>query len=54
MSDNEVIEIRQVLEFADFSSDVQEAASGFQEMKASRAAQARLTSTATSEEQARR
>jgi len=34
MSDNEIIEIRQVQEFADFPSDVQEAASGFQEMKA--------------------
>jgi hypothetical protein len=34
MSDNELIEIRQVQEFADFPSDVQEAASGFQEMKA--------------------
>jgi hypothetical protein len=34
MADNEIIEIRQVQEFADFPSDVQEAASGFQEMKA--------------------
>ena len=34
MSDNELIEIRQVQEFADFPSDVQEAASGFREMKA--------------------
>ena len=34
MSDNEIIEIRQVQEFADFPSDVQEAARGFREMKA--------------------
>jgi hypothetical protein len=34
MSDNEVIEIRRVQEFTDFPSDVQEAASGFQEIKA--------------------
>ncbi|HZT34736.1 MAG TPA: YciI family protein, partial [Nitrososphaera sp.] len=33
-SDNEVIEIRQVHEFADFPADVQEAASGFPEIKA--------------------
>ncbi len=32
-SDNEVIEIRQVQEFADFPSDVQHAASGFAEMQ---------------------
>jgi hypothetical protein len=32
-SDNEVIEIRQVQEFADFPADVQEAAAGFQEMQ---------------------
>jgi hypothetical protein len=32
-SDNEVIEIRQVQEFADFPSDVQEAAAGFQDLK---------------------
>jgi hypothetical protein len=34
MSDNEIIEIRQVQEFADFPSDVKEAANGFSEMKA--------------------
>lgn len=33
-SDNEVIEIRQVQEFSDFPSDVQEAAAGFSEMQA--------------------
>lgn len=33
-SDNEIIEIRQVQEFSDFSSDVQEAAAGFTEMQA--------------------
>jgi hypothetical protein len=33
-SDNEVIEIRQVQEFAEFPADVQEAAAGFQEMQA--------------------
>jgi hypothetical protein len=33
MSDNEVIEIRQVQEFADFPADVQEAAAGFEEMQ---------------------
>ena len=33
-SDNEVIEIRQVQEFADFPADVQEAAAGFPEMQA--------------------
>lgn len=32
-SDNEVIEIRQVQEFADFSADVQKAAAGFNEMQ---------------------
>jgi hypothetical protein len=33
-SENEVIEIRQVLEFSDFPSDVQKAAAGFSEMQA--------------------
>ena len=32
-SENEVIEVRQVQEFSDFPSDVQEAAAGFQEMQ---------------------
>jgi len=32
-SDNEVIEVRQVQEFADFRPEVQEAASGFRELK---------------------
>jgi hypothetical protein len=32
-SDNEVIEVRQVQEFADFPADVQEAAEGFPEMQ---------------------
>jgi hypothetical protein len=32
-SDNEVIEVRQVQEFADFTPEVQEAASGFRELK---------------------
>src|SRR5215469_15373407 len=32
-SDNEVIEVRQVQEFADFPADVQAVASGFQEMQ---------------------
>ncbi len=32
-SDNEVIEVRQVQEFADFPADVQEAAAGFAEMQ---------------------
>ena len=32
-SANEVIEVRQVQEFADFSEDVQKAAEGFQEMQ---------------------
>ena len=33
MSDNELIEVRQVQEMSDFPSDVQEAAAGFQEMQ---------------------
>jgi len=33
-SDNEIIEIRQVQEFSDCPADVQDAASGFQEMQA--------------------
>lgn len=33
-SDNDVIELRQVMEFADFTPDVKEAASGFAEMQA--------------------
>ena len=33
-SDNEVIEVRQVQEFADFSSEVQDAAAGFAELQA--------------------
>src|SRR5262245_56551900 len=33
-SENEVIEVRQVQEFADFPADVQAAAAGFQEMQA--------------------
>lgn len=33
-SDTEVIELRQVLEFADFTPDVQEAAAGFPDLKA--------------------
>ena len=33
-SDNDVIEVRQVQEFADFPADVQEAAAGFPEMQA--------------------
>ena len=33
-SDNEVIEIRQVQEFADFPADVQRAARGYPEMQA--------------------
>jgi hypothetical protein len=32
-SDNEVIEVRQVQEFADFSPDVQDAAAGFTELQ---------------------
>jgi hypothetical protein len=32
-SENEVIELRQVQDFADFPADVQEAASGFKEMQ---------------------
>ena len=31
-SDDEVIEVRQVQEFADFPADVQEAAAGFNEL----------------------
>jgi hypothetical protein len=34
MSDNEIIEIRQVQEFEDFPADVQQAAAGFSEMQA--------------------
>ena len=34
MSDNEIIEVRQVQEMADFPPDVQQAASGFAEMQA--------------------
>src|SRR3974390_2774378 len=37
-SDNEVIEIRQVMEFSEFPPDAQRAADGFPEMKARRAA----------------
>ena len=33
-SDNEIIEVRQVQEFADFPADVQDAAAGFSEMQA--------------------
>ena len=33
-SDNEVIEVRQVQEIADFPADVQKAAAGFPEMQA--------------------
>ncbi len=33
-SDNEIIEIRQVQEFADFPADVQQAAAGFPELQA--------------------
>ena len=33
-SDNEVIEVRQVQEFAEFPADVQEAAAGFPDLKA--------------------
>jgi hypothetical protein len=33
-ADNEVIEVRQVQELADFPADVQEAAAGFPELKA--------------------
>jgi hypothetical protein len=36
-SDNEVIEVRQVQEFADFTPEVQEAAPGFAELKANSA-----------------
>jgi hypothetical protein len=35
-SGNEIIEVRQVQEFADFPADVQEAAAGFPEMQARR------------------
>ena len=38
MSDNEIIEVRQVQEMADYPPDVQQAAAGFQEIQA-RAAQ---------------
>ena len=40
MSDNEIIEVRQVQEMADYPPDVQQAAAGFEEMqaKATRAA----------------
>jgi hypothetical protein len=34
MADNDIIEIRQVQEFADFPDDVKQAASGFEEMQA--------------------
>jgi len=34
-SDNEVIELRQVQEFADFPADVQKAAAGFEDLKRS-------------------
>ena len=34
MSDNEIIEVRQVQEMADYPPDVQEAAAGFEEMQA--------------------
>lgn len=34
MSDNEIIEVRQVQEFDDFNDDVKKAAEGFQEMQA--------------------
>ena len=37
-SENEVIEVRQVQEMADFPADVQEAAAGFEEMQARPAA----------------
>ncbi len=32
-SDNEVIELRQVMEFADFPADLQQAAGGYEELK---------------------
>ena len=35
-SDNEIIEVRQVQEMADFPEDVQKAAAGFEEMQAQR------------------
>ena len=34
MSDNEIIEVRQVQDFADYPPDVQKAAAGFQELQA--------------------
>jgi len=34
MSDNEIIEVRQVQDFADYPPDVQKAAAGFQEIQA--------------------
>ena len=34
MSDNEIIEVRQVQDFADYPPDVQKAAEGFQELQA--------------------
>ena len=34
MSDNEIIEVRQVQDFADYPDDVQKAAAGFQELQA--------------------
>ena len=34
MSDNEIIEVRQVQEMADFPPDVRQAAAGFEEMQA--------------------
>jgi len=41
-SDNEVIEVRQVQEFADFPADVQEAAAGFEEMQAQAAERTKI------------
>jgi len=40
-SDNEVIEVRQVQELADFPADVQDAAAGFSEMQAESARRAK-------------
>lgn len=40
-SDNEVIEVRQVQELADFPADVQDAAAGFSEMQAESAQRAK-------------
>lgn len=37
-SENEIVEVRQVQEFADFPADVQDAAAGFQEMQERKAA----------------